>query len=135
MPSECTLYCTGLFLFFLSVILNCLKYRQNEPFTVFAFKFFSAVPNRFKCRQNAHFTVPVFKSISVIIPNCFKYRQKAPFTLNSQNSNSFQILYEYTLHLVFDLSLKFQNSISNSVRMYHFTVHGINIIRWCQPTT
>ena len=77
----------------------------------------------------------VFKSISVIIPNCFKYRQKAPFTLNSQNFNSFQILYEYTLHLVFDLSLKFQNGISKSVRMYHFTVHGININRWDRPPT
>ena len=39
------------------------------------------------------------------------------------SSKSFQIVQEYMLYLVIDLSLKFQISISNSVRMFHFTVN------------
>ena len=51
------------------------------------------------------------------------------------SSKSFQIPSECTLYLVLDLSLKFQISISNSVRMFHFTVHVFKIIRWGRPTT
>ena len=96
----------------ISALPNRFKYRQKSQFTVFLFfffslqfqivsntvkmhhfKIFSAVSNRFKCRQNAPFTVPVFKICACFFLWSYK---------------SFQIVYEYTLHLVFDLSLKFQ---------------------------
>ena len=80
--------------------------------TLFSIFFLSAVTNRCKYLQNACFRDIVFKIVSEVIRVVSNSVKLARSTLFSQ------------------LSLQFQNIISNSVRMDNLTVNVIKIIRW-----
>ena len=116
---------------------NSFKCRQNAPFCVLVFKSVYAVPNRFKYRPNAPSSVLDFKMFS-LVPNRFKsVRMHHLASLFLTSSLQFQIVSNTVRShsLCLDLSLKFQISFSNSVRMFHFTVHVFKIIRLGRPTT
>ena len=103
----------------LSIKINCNLFLLSPSKGHFDLRYYptvsdfpnnSAVPNRFKWIKNALRTV-------IILIFCLQF----PIVLNSVRMHALEILF-----LKFPLKLQIvPNSISNSVRMYHFTVQKL----------
>ena len=109
------------------VPLDCILQIHQIPI---AFIYFFEAPYRFKHHQNASFRYIVFNLFSEVT-NRFKHRQSAcfreiVFKIFSEVTNRFRKCLPYFESCICSSI----NIISNSIRMYHFTVLVFKVIRW-----
>ena len=138
---------------FFTAVPNSFECRKNAPFSVLVFKSVSAVSNairmhhllslfsklclQFQIVSNA---VRMYHLLSLFSKLCLPFQMPPECTIYRPcfqtfrcSSNSFQIL-SWCKNTRSILFLTFQISISNSVRMFHYTVNVFKIMRWGRPT-